>query len=145
MFVPAKPRTAPARIAVKGDTVSVFAPQKWVKVKIVVPEDWKAWAGKDGFVVRGAGAYALDDWCAEGYDLEQMLVTAEFTTKRRVAKIEQVQKPVAPLGWKGTWYGHNNPNGSFTYRWVVRMIDFDQTKGEVRSEVGRLDFRVTFK
>jgi hypothetical protein len=145
MYVPSKPRSAPAQTAVSGDTVSVYAPAKWWPVKIVVPADWKNWAGKDLYVVRGAGAYAMSDWCDQGYDVEVTLVTAEFTTRRRVTAIQQVQTPVAPLGWKGTWYGTDNADGSHTYRFAVRMIDFDQKKGQAVNSVDRLDYRLTFE
>jgi hypothetical protein len=145
MRVPTKPRSAPARTELKDNVVSVYAPARWWPVKIVVPADWKAWADKDLYVVRGAGAYAQSDWCADGYNLEKMLVTAEFTTKRRVTAIEQVHKTDAPLGWTGNWYGQDNPDGTHTYRFAVRFIDFDQVKGKTRSSVARLDYRLTFE
>ena len=143
--VPEKPRSAPARVAVDGNTVTVYAPEQWWPIKRIVPPDWKLWAGKDLYVVRGAGCYALSDWCAEGYDLEQVFFTAEFTSHRRVQRIEQVQNPDAPLGWRGTWYVDDNPDGTYTYRWAVRVIDFDQIMGRIIRAVERLDYKVTFE
>ena len=109
---------------------------------MLVPEDWKKWTGKDLFVLRGAGTYALRQWCDKEYDREKTCMTAEFTSRRRVARIEQVQNPPSPLGLQGTWHVDNNADGSRTYRWVVRLADFDQIKGRIVNSVDHLDFRV---
>ena len=143
--VPAPPRSAPARIAVDGETVTVHAPAQWWPVKMVVPEDWKQWAGKDLFVLRGSGTYALRQWCNEQYDREETFMTAEFTTRRRVAKIVQVQKPPAPLGWNGSYYVDEHADGSRTYRWAVRVADFDQIKGVMVNAIERLDYQITYQ
>jgi hypothetical protein len=145
MHVAAKPRSQPAHVAVHGDKVSVYAPERWWPVKFTPPPDWKKWAGKELYVVRGVGAYALSDWCQEGYNLEQMYVTAEFTSRRRVSRIEQVQTPPAPLGWRGTWYCDPNPDGSYTYRWAVRLIDFDQLTGRIINSVDHIDYKVSYE
>jgi hypothetical protein len=142
MRVPGTPRSTPARITVDGDTVSVHAPAQWWPIKMYVPEDWKKWAGKNLYVLRGAGTYARRTWCGEEYDREELYATAEFTTRRRIAKIEQVQKPPAPLGWSGVYYVDEHADGTRTYRWSVRMVDFDQIKGQIVNAVERLDYRV---
>ena len=145
MHLPGPPRSAPARCVVANDTLTVHAPEKWWPVKMHVPADWKKWADKDLYVLRGAGTYARRSWCGEGYDREEIYLTAEFTTRRRVAKIEQLQKPPAPLGWNGSYYTDEHADGSRTYRWAVRMADFDQIKGSIVSAVERLDYRVTYE
>lgn len=145
MRVPGPPLSAPARTTVEGDTVTVHAPAQWWPVKIFTPPDWKQWAGKDLHVLRGAGTYALREWCAQEYDREETCVTAEFTTRHRVARIEQVQKPPAPLGMKGTWHADHNADGSNTYRWVVRLADFDQIKGLIVNSVDRLDYHLIYE
>lgn len=146
MRVPAAPRSAPARITVAGDTVTVHSPAQWWPVRMVVPEDWKQWTGKDLFVLRGAGTYALREWCAQQYDREETCMTAEFTTRRHVAKIEQQgPPPPAPLGWSGSWHVDEHADGSRTYRWAVRLADFDQTKGNIINAVGHLDYRVVYQ
>lgn len=145
MRVPGKPKSAPARVSVEGNTVSVFAPQQWWPVKMHVPEDWKKWADKDLYVLRGAGTYAHRTWCSDEYDREEMYMTAEFTTRRRVVKIEQVQKPPEPLGWCGKFYDDKNTDGTWTYRWSVRMADFDQINGKIINVVDRLDYRVSYE
>ena len=145
MRVPGPPRSAPARLSVEGDTLSVHAPAQWWPTKMVVPEDWKQWTGKDLYVLRGAGTYALREWCAKQYDREETCMTAEFTTRRRIARIEQVQQPPAPLGWSGAYYVDEHADGSRTCRWAVRLADFDQIKGSMVGAVERLDYRVVFE
>ena len=145
MRVPCPLRSAPARTTVDGDKITVPAPAAWWPVKMLVPGDWKQWTGKDLYVLRGAGTYALRQWCDEEYDREETCVTAEFTTRRQIARIEQVQKPPAPLGLKGTWHADRNADGSTTYRWVVRLADFDQKKGIIVNAVDQLDYQVIWQ
>jgi len=145
MHLPGPPRSAPARCVVANDTLTVHAPEKWWPVKMHVPADWKKWADKDLHVLRGAGTYVRRSWCGEEYDREELYATAEFTTRRRVAKIEQVQTPPAPLGWNGSYYADEHADGSRTYRWSVRMADFDQMKGSIITAVERLDYQITFQ
>ncbi|MEI7901146.1 MAG: hypothetical protein WCK89_12915, partial [bacterium] len=106
---------------------------------------WKKWTDKDLYVLRGAGTYALREWCREEYDREETCVTAEFTSRHRVARIEQVQSPPSPLGWQGTWYEDGNADGSKTYRWVVRLADFDQPQGVIVRSVDQLDYKIIFE
>ncbi|MCX6878646.1 MAG: C25 family cysteine peptidase [Verrucomicrobia bacterium] len=145
MRVPGPPRSPPARTTVAGNTVTVHAPAQWWPVKMVVPEDWKQWTGKDLYVLRGAGTYALREWCANQYDREETCMTAEFTTRRRVAKIEQIQPAPSPLGWSGSYHVDEHADGSRTYRWAVRLADFDQLKGRIVNAVGQLDYRMVYQ
>ena len=145
MHVPGRPRSEPARSYFTNDTLTVHAPGEWWPIKMHVPADWKKWADKDLYVLRGAGTYARRSWCSEQYDREELYVTAEFTTRRRVAKIEQLQKPPAPLGWNGSYYVDEHADGSQTYRWAVRVADFDQHKGSIVNVVERLDYRVAYE
>jgi len=144
MHLPGRPRSSPARSVASGSKVTVYAPGQWWPVKMHVPADWKKWADKDLYVLRGAGTYARRTWCGAEYDKEEMYVTAEFTTRRHVAKIEQVQKPPEPLGWNGSYYVDENADGSRTYRWSVRLADFDQVKGIIVNEVKRLEYKITY-
>jgi hypothetical protein len=143
--VPHAPTSSPARVEVDGDRVTVHAPKQWWPVKMFVPEDWKKWAGKDLSVIRGAGTYALRTWCSDEYDREEIYMTAELTTRRRVARIEQVQKPPSPLGWNGSFHADEHADGSRTYRWAVRLVDFDQVKGRIVNAVERLEYRVVYE
>jgi hypothetical protein len=145
MRVPEPPRSAPARTTVQGDTVTVHPPAQWWPVKIFTPPDWKRWKDKDLHVLRGAGTYALREWCAQEYDREQTCYTAEFTTRRQVARIDQMGNPPSPLGMLGTWHADHNADGSDTYRWVVRLADFDQIKGVITSTVDHLDYQVVYR
>jgi hypothetical protein len=143
--LPSPPRVAPARTVLEGNTVSVYGPGQWWIVKTIVPPDWKDWAGKDLFAVRGPGAIAMSTWSGEGRDKEILLVKAEFTSAHRVKSLAALNPPPAPLGWRGKWYSQANPDGTYTHRFSVRMIDFDQVKGEIRLTVDRMDFRVEFE
>ena len=145
MHLPGPPRTAPARCDVTNDKLTIHAPEKWWPVKMHVPADWKQWADKDLYVLRGAGIYARRSWSGEQYDREEVYLTAEFTTRRRVAKIEQLQKLPAPLGWNGSYYTDEHADGSRTYRWSVRMADFDQMKGSITNAVGQLDYQISYQ
>jgi len=142
MRIPSAPRSAPARVTVKGDMLSVHAPATWWPVKIRVPEDWKKWADKDLYVCRGAGTYPLRTWCKEQYDRETTFFNAELTTKRRVKSIRQVQSPAKPLGWRGKHFVDEHADGTRTYRWRVQLIDFDQITGKIRGKVDRIDYRI---
>lgn len=143
--VPSPPKSATARVEAKDNLVSVHAPAAWWPVKIRVPEDWKKWAGKDLYVLRGAGTYPNRHWIGEGYDAEETYVDAAFTTPRKVKAIEQVQSPPKPLGWTGKWVADDNADGTRTCRWRVRLVDFDQPKGTILSKVDRLDYRILFE
>ena len=145
MHVPARPRSAPASCVLSNDVLSVRAPAEWWPVKMHVPADWKQWAGKDLYVLRGSGTYARRSWCGKQYDKEEIFMTAEFTTRRHVAKIVQVQQPSAPLGWNGAYYAAENADGSRTYRWAVRLADFDEFQGKILSAVERLDYQITYQ
>lgn len=142
---PSKPKAAPARTILSGNRVTVLAPEKWWIVKLFVPPDWKAWADKDLYVLRGPGTYATSEWCEKGYNFEVETVPVEFTVRKRVKAIEQVQSPSAPLGWTGAWHEQKNADGTFTYRFAVRMVDFDEVRGKILRSVDRLDYQIRFE
>jgi len=145
MHIPSPPKSAPAKVSIAGDVVSVHAPATWWPVKIRVPEDWKKWADKDLYVCRGAGTYAKRRWCGEQYDLEITCVNAEIRTKRRIKGIKQVQSPSKPLGWRGKYHVDEHADGSRTYRWQVQLIDFDQIKGKIKARIDRIDYRIEWE
>ena len=146
MHVPSAPRSAPARVAVKDDVVSVYAPAQWWPCKIRVPEDWKKWKDKDLYVLRGAGTWPNRYWIeGDDYDAEETYVWAMFRTDRKVKSIKQVQSPAKPLGWMGKFVVDENADGTRTYMWRVRLVDFDQIKGAITAKLDRLDYKVTFE
>lgn len=63
----------------------------------------------------------------------------------RLKRIEQVQSPPKPLGWTGKYVVDEHADGTRTYRWRVRLVDFDQPKGTILSQVDRLDYRIVFE
>lgn len=144
LSLPSKPRHAPARTVSSGKKVSVFAPGRWTVVKTFVPPDWKDWAGKDLYAVRGPGAFSLSHWGPDGHDVETPLVLAEFRTRRPVKSIKLAEPAEAPFGWSGKWFSFASPDGAFVHRFLVKMIDFDQRTGKIRKSVPRLDFHVEF-
>lgn len=143
--LPSPPRSAPAKSELKGDTVTVHAPANWWKLQIRVPEDWKKWTGKPLYVLRGLGTYPHRYWCPEEYDKEQIFTNAELTTTRHIQSITQKQELPAPLGWNGKHTVDENPDGSRTYRWRVRLVDFDQTTGITASQADRIDYQIEFE
>jgi Peptidase family C25 len=143
--LPSPPSSAPAKSELKGNVVTVHAPASWWKVHMRVPEDWKKWAGKPLYVLRGLGTFPDRSWCREEYDKEEIFTNAEITTTRRIQSITQKQKPPAPLGWNGKHTVDENPDGSLTYRWRVRLADFDQTTGVTASQLDRIDYQIEFE
>ena len=148
MHVPSGPKYQPAHDTFDSATgvLSVYAPAKWWSVRIRVPEDWKKWRDKPLYVLRGPAPGRT----ATGS-------TARTTTSRRrssgrrctpggkIKSIEQVQKPPKPIGWTGKYVVNENPDGSRTYMWRVRIADFNQQTGKIISQPDRLDYKVTFE
>lgn len=145
MHLPGPPKSTPARCVLANDTLTVRAPAEWWPVKMHVPADWKKWADKDLYVLRGAGTYARRSWSGEQYDREETCVTAGFTTRRRVARIEQLGNPPTPLGWSGSYYADEHADGSRTYRWAVRIADFDQKNGRIVNAIRQIDYKITYQ
>ena len=142
---PAPPRNAPARTELNGEQLTVHAPEKWEIVKLFVPPDWKKWVNRDLFVVRAGGAYSLSHWGPEERDVEVPFVLAEFRSDKKVKSITMLDQPRKPLGWSGTWHSSRNRDGSYTHRFGVRMLDFNQETGKVLQSVDRLEFSVSFE
>ncbi len=142
MFIPDARRYEPVRVDVSGDRVTVHAPERWYVTQIRVPEDWKQWAGKPLYVLRAPGVYIRAKWCGEQYDIEEIYADAALTTEREVQAIRQETKLDVPLGWRDKYYVDENADGTRTYRWRIRMADFDQTAGRIRSKVERVEYRI---
>lgn len=142
--LPSPPRSAPARVDVDGDLITVHAPSQWWITPIRVPEDWKQWVDKPLHVIRGLGTYANRSWCKEQYDHEEIYFDATLTTARRIKSIEQVDELPKPLGWTGKFTVDEHADGTRTYHWRVRLIDFDQISGKIISQAERITFRVRY-
>ena len=93
-------------------------------------------------MLRGLGTYPNCYWCKEEYDKEEYFINAEVTTTREIKSIKQKQQPPAPLGWNGKFTVDKNPDGSRTYRWRVRLIDFDQTTGTIINRIDRIEYQL---
>lgn len=142
MYVPDTRRVAPVRTEVDGSRLVVHGPQKWYVAQIRVPEDWKRWADKPLYVLRAPGIYIRARWCGDEYDLEEIYADVAFTTRRKVTSINQETKLPRPLGWRDKYYVDKNADGTRTYRWRVRMADFDQVKGVIRAKADRIEYRI---
>ncbi len=143
--LPSSPKTAPAKTTIQGNRITVHSPEKWTVVRTFVPPDWKQWGDKPLFAVRAPGSYAMSSWSGDGRDKEIPLVTAEFITKKRVTSIAQAAELPESLGWIGKWYSSPNPDGTFTTRFTVRMIDFDQVTGKINRVIEKIDYQITFE
>jgi len=142
MYIPDVRRVAPVRTEVDGSRLVVRGPQKWYVAQIRVPEDWKRWADKPLYVLRAPGIYIRANWCSDEYDREEVYTDVAFTTKRKVTSINQETKLPRPLGWRDKYYVDENADGTRTYRWRIRMADFDQIKGVIRAKADRIEYRL---
>ncbi len=143
MHIPGPRSVAPARTEVDGDRLTVHGPKRWYIVQIRVPEDWKKWADKPLFVLRAPGVYIRAQWCKQQYDIEEIYTDVAFTTRRKVKSIKQESVLPGPLGWRDKYFVDENADGTRTYRWRVRMADFDQVEGEIRTKADRVEYRIT--
>jgi hypothetical protein len=145
MRLPAAPKAAAAHVTVKGDTVTVHGPGAWWPVEIRVPEDWKKWTGKKLYACRGPGVYVSRNWFGGGYGIERHCVNAEIRTSRKIKSIKQIQSPPKPLGWNEKLWSDEHADGTRTYSWPVRLLDFDQTTGKVTNKIDRVDYRIEWE
>ena len=144
MHIPLARREAPARTEVDGSRLTVHGPQRWTIARIRVPGDWKKWADKPLFVLRAPGVYIRAQWCKQEYDLEEIYTDVAFTTRRKVRSIKQESDLPKPLGWRGKYFVDANADGTRTYRWRVRLADFDQIAGKIRAKADRVDYRIEY-
>ena len=142
MYIPDKRRYAPARTKIQGSRLTVHGPERWYVAQIRVPEDWKRWVDKQLYVLRAPGIYIRASWCADEYDREEVYTDVAYTTRNEVKAIRQETKLPAPLGWRDKYYVDHNADGTRTYRWRVRMADFDQTQGVIRAKANRIDYHI---
>ncbi len=143
--LPGPPRSAPARTVLDGNQLTVHAPEKWETVKLFVPPDWKKWVDRDIFVLRAVGAYSWSHWGPQERDIEVPFVLAEFQSDKKIKSLTLRDEPKKPLGWSGIWHTNRNRDGSYTHRFGIRMIDFNQKNGEVLQALERLEFSVSFE
>jgi hypothetical protein len=143
--IPTPSRVLPARVEAHGSSLRVLAPSEWWRYQIIVPSDWKRWHGKTLYTWRGSGTFPESRWFAGEYNLEDLWVAAEFRTSRHVARIRQVRKVPSPLGWTGRFFIDEHDNNTRSVRWLVKLIDVDQVKGEVKKKLDYLDYRVRYK
>lgn len=143
--LPGEALSTPAKTELNGNRVTVWAPEKWTTVKMFVPPDWKKWAKRDIFVVRAPGAYSLNSWGPQERDVEIPMVKAEFRSDKKIKTLALPNAPHEPLGWSGVWHTDHNRDGTYTHRFAVKMVDFNQENGEILQSLDRLQFFVEFE
>ena len=140
--LPRRPGLRPARVELHGTLAILHAPQRWSRFEYEPLAEWgcsfprlTSW--------RGAGMTSEAWWHdGEKRNEEALYFTAEVRTRLEVESVEPLDEPPAPLGWTGTCFVDEHPDGSRSLFWRARLIDFDMTRGEVRAEVDRLRFRL---
>ncbi len=56
-----------------------------------------------------------------------------------------MEPPPQPLGWTGKHTVDENLDGTRTYRWRVRLADFNQQTGKIINKLDRFDYRIEFE
>ncbi|MCB9889822.1 MAG: hypothetical protein H6836_09620 [Planctomycetes bacterium] len=130
-----------ARVVLRGDVATIHAPDRWVRVEYPPNPDWKCPLPKL-YTWRGAGTGVESRWHGPGKrNDDELWVTAEVRTRRRVRAVEPVGSP-APIGWSGKFFVDEHADGSRSILWRVRLIDFDVPSGKVRAEVAKVKMRL---
>lgn len=135
-------RAAAARVELRGQRATVYAPREYWRTQYAPVPEWGC-AASTLSTWRGAGIGAESAWCGpEKRDQHELWFTAEVRTRLRVAGLEAVEKPKAPLGWAGRFFVDEHADGSRSVFWRVRLVDFDMTKGAITQQVDSLSFRL---
>ena len=74
-----------------------------------------------------------------------MWVAAEYRTPHRVAGLDQLGAPPAPLGWTGRFFLDEHADGTRSIRWRVKLIDLDQVAGRVKAQLDHIDYQVMYR
>jgi len=132
----ASEQPAHADVSPDGKHLTVTGPETWwvrpFPDSLLV--EW-GWYPNTLHGVIGAGTALQSYWAAPGYNREIPFFVAEYRTPEHVLDVTQETGVAAPLGWGGSFAGNvhvdEHADGTRTYLWRVRLIDFDQTGGGV--------------
>ncbi|MBT6177099.1 MAG: hypothetical protein HOI23_07605 [Deltaproteobacteria bacterium] len=47
-----------------------------------------------------------------------------------------------PLGWSGRFHTDTHQDGTYTIRWLVRLLDYDMANGEIVSQMSQASYRL---
>jgi len=143
--LPRPRKAATAHVQAHGSRVEVAAPPVLTRIEYAPLPEWKCRYPKL-WTWNGLGLGTEASWRGgDNYDLHDLLMTAEVRTRRQYVGVEPPDKPPAPLGWTGSCYVDEHSDGTRSLYWRCRFVDFDQTTGTVRSQVGKLRFRLKVK
>jgi hypothetical protein len=130
-----------ARVKVNGTQVEVSAPAALARTEYAPLPEWKCRFPKL-WTWNGLGLGTESSWCGDRYDVDDLLMTVEVRSKARYTRVEPFEKATPPLGWTGSFAVDEHADGTRSVYWRCRFINFDMTTGHVRSQVGKLGFRL---
>ncbi len=131
-----------ARVEVRGQIATVHAPSKFLRSEAVPNPEWKC-IFPAVYNWRGAGMGVESRWHGQDKRNEdELFFTSEVRTCRRCSTVEPMDEPAEGLGWTGKVFVDKHADGTRSIFWRVRLIDFDMTNGEVRSQAEKLRFRL---
>ena len=151
LHVPCTPweRLAHANISLGGENLTVTGPENWwvrpYPESLLV--EW-GWFPRTLHAVIGAGTALMSYWNAPGYNFQIPYFVAKYRTRGHVLDISQQTGVPAPLGWGGSFANHvhvdEHADGTRTYLWRVRLIDFDQEDGGIIDDaVAAVSYTIT--
>ena len=75
------------------------------------------------------------------YNIEHHYIRVKVKTRKRIKRVKQVENIPKPLGWSGKYYLDEQVGSAFnTYVWSVRVSDFDQIRGGLKSKIDKVSY-----
>lgn len=137
--LPRAPRSAPARVELRGSEVTVHGPAAWSRCEEVVVADWKYVESPALYVWRGAGVGVESSWDdAHHRNAERHVFTAEVRTNRRVGALKAIQPPAAPLGWDGKFFVDEHADGTRSVYFRIELLEADMAEGRILRQLDKL-------
>ncbi len=142
LHVPGGPLEQPAHaeISPDGRNLTVEGPESWWvrPYPDALLMEW-GWYPNTLHAVIGAGTALMTYWGSPGYDHQIPYFVAKYQTPGNVLDITQEVGIPWPLGWGGS-FAHNvhvdeHTDGSRTYLWRVRLMDFDHQNGGIINDM----------
>jgi hypothetical protein len=134
--------TGGPRVVVRGDRVTVTAPQRWVRSEYSPLLEWQCPTDRLT-ALRAIGVGHESRWSAERRRNEDVLIyTVALRTTRPVTGVEALDARDGALAFDGHCQVDHHGDGSRTLYWRVRFVDFDMERGAIRAEVKSARFRL---
>lgn len=142
LHVPDSPLEQPAfaDIALDGTDLTVTGPETWwirpYPESLLI--EW-GWYPNTLHAIIGAGTALMTYWGAPGFDHQIPYFVAKYRTLGHVPDIAQEPSISWPLGWGGSFASNvhvdEHVDGTRTYLWRVRLINFDHRNGGIIHDV----------